>query len=340
MKIINFTQRSDEWLAWRKNGISASDSSVVLNENPYKTRWQLWAEKTGKAIEEDISNNPYVIRGNKLEDQARQCVEKLLGEDVLLPACAQSDEHEFILASFDGLTSTNVPVEIKCPSHKNFSLVVKQGINSEPYQRYYAQIQQQIYVAGSKEGYLFFYHVTDEKEEYELFKVNRDEDYIEKLICEVEVFWQLIVANKEPELDVERDLYIPSTSEQWVTYADDYIKADKEIQLLEEKIKQYKTLRNNAQKELIAQMGSFYKADYAGVTITRYITKGAVDYLKLLSDYCPELTEESLDSYRKKSTLRTRVSVKEDIMPKNIVDKELSKQLEEANTKSTKNMYF
>ena len=61
MKVINLPQRSPEWLRWRTGGMSASEASVLLGISPYKTLWRLWAEKTGRAKEEDISRNPHVI---------------------------------------------------------------------------------------------------------------------------------------------------------------------------------------------------------------------------------------------------------------------------------------
>ena len=75
MKVINFPQRSPQWHRWRAEGIGASEASVILCLSAYKTVWRLWAEKTGRAKEEDISRNPHVIRGIKNEDIARQCAE-------------------------------------------------------------------------------------------------------------------------------------------------------------------------------------------------------------------------------------------------------------------------
>lgn len=43
-------QRSTEWLELRAKGLGASDMAAVMGVSPYKTAYQLWAEKTG-AIE-------------------------------------------------------------------------------------------------------------------------------------------------------------------------------------------------------------------------------------------------------------------------------------------------
>jgi len=84
MKVVDLNQRSDEWLQWRSKGVTASDIPIILGLSPYKTRWQLWAEKVGRINAPDISNNPNVKRGVRLEDEARQLAEGRYGE-VLLP---------------------------------------------------------------------------------------------------------------------------------------------------------------------------------------------------------------------------------------------------------------
>ncbi|MBO0216527.1 YqaJ viral recombinase family protein, partial [Vibrio sp. Vb2880] len=63
MKTVNLSQRSEQWLEWRKGGITATDACILLNRSPYKTEWRLWAEKTGYAREVDLSLNPLVRQG-------------------------------------------------------------------------------------------------------------------------------------------------------------------------------------------------------------------------------------------------------------------------------------
>lgn len=62
---------NDEWLAHR-DGIGGSDAAAVIGCNPYKTNVDLWREKTGRTIPEDISDKPYVIYGHKAEPLIRK----------------------------------------------------------------------------------------------------------------------------------------------------------------------------------------------------------------------------------------------------------------------------
>lgn len=60
----------EEWLQNRKR-IGGSDASAILGRNPYKTNIELWQEKTGRTVPEDISDKPYVKYGIAAEEHLR-----------------------------------------------------------------------------------------------------------------------------------------------------------------------------------------------------------------------------------------------------------------------------
>lgn len=62
----------EEWLVARSNYIGGSDASAVIGLNPYKSNVDLWAEKTGLATPEDISDKPYVQYGHAAEGYLRE----------------------------------------------------------------------------------------------------------------------------------------------------------------------------------------------------------------------------------------------------------------------------
>ena len=37
----------NDWLAWRKTGIGGSEAGIILGSNPYRTKRELFYEKTG-----------------------------------------------------------------------------------------------------------------------------------------------------------------------------------------------------------------------------------------------------------------------------------------------------
>lgn len=64
-------QSREEWLEGRKGHIGGSDASVCVGMNPYKDNIQLWEEKTGLVIQEDISDKSYVKYGTEAEQHIR-----------------------------------------------------------------------------------------------------------------------------------------------------------------------------------------------------------------------------------------------------------------------------
>ena len=60
-----------QWLKARTYGIGGSDASAIVGMNPYKTNIELFEEKTGRRIPEDISEKPYVKYGNDAEPLIR-----------------------------------------------------------------------------------------------------------------------------------------------------------------------------------------------------------------------------------------------------------------------------
>jgi putative phage-type endonuclease len=51
-EFVRAEQRSPEWFALRKGGITATDAAVIAGLSEYKTRFQLWAQKTGAVDEQ------------------------------------------------------------------------------------------------------------------------------------------------------------------------------------------------------------------------------------------------------------------------------------------------
>lgn len=62
----------DEWLKARKNHIGGSDASACVGMNPYKDNIQLWEEKMGLVLPEDISEKSYVKYGTEAEMHLRE----------------------------------------------------------------------------------------------------------------------------------------------------------------------------------------------------------------------------------------------------------------------------
>lgn len=60
----------EEWLS-KRSGIGGSDCAAILGMSPWKTANELWLEKTGQKQPKDVSNDPFVQQGVRLEPALR-----------------------------------------------------------------------------------------------------------------------------------------------------------------------------------------------------------------------------------------------------------------------------
>lgn len=146
MKIISFSegQSGEEWLNWRKNGIGASDISVIMGSNPYCTPRKLWNIKCGFESEPEI--NAAMAHGIRTEDIARQWINEHYQLN-LKPVCLEDDEKSFFRASLDGFDfDQKVLVEIKCPISEK--VLDQARLNQVIPDYWYDQVQWQIMMSN------------------------------------------------------------------------------------------------------------------------------------------------------------------------------------------------
>lgn len=312
MNVVDISQRSEEWLAWRAKGITASDIPVILGDSPYKTPWQLWAEKVGRINPPDISKNPHVKRGIRLEDKARQFSEKKKGE-VLLPLCGEFGDWNILRASFDGVDSRPVPYEFKAPSEKVWQEIYDKGEESTAYKVYKSQVEAQCIVAGSQFGHLIFY-LDDEHVLH--FIIQIDDVRKQYILNEANAFWQKIVSNTPPTPNPERDYYIPDNGNdkfRWKGYASAWVNTNHRISSLKKTLKALEDEQKGVQKEMIASMGAYKQADLDGVKVSRFTKKGSIDFYSFVKDKFPDQDVDSmLEKYRRTSTEESRFTSSSD----------------------------
>ncbi len=139
-KEITLEQGSSAWLAWRNEGIGASDASTIMGENRFKSREELLHKKIHQINE---PANAAMMEGTRLEPQAKMAYEKSVGFNVE-PLCIESIEYPWLKASLDGISQKRDSlVEIKCG--KSAMREAQRGIVPT---YYYGQIQHQLMVTG------------------------------------------------------------------------------------------------------------------------------------------------------------------------------------------------
>lgn len=307
---VPLVQDGDAWLAWRSQGITATEAGIVMGANPYTTPWRLWAERTGKVSRANLDINPNVRRGENFEDMARNAYNEMYGV-MLVPTCGEYEGNRVIRASFDGIDENGVPGEIKIPHDKTFADVEANRENSDSYKLHWHQVQHQMLVAGSKIGRLFFYNPATRMAIP--FEIERDEDFLTRLVEKEMAMWTAIQTLTPPPLDPERDLYQPEGDDEgaWLALVLQWKSHQARIAELEAETKPLEAAAKKLEERMKTMMGDFRLAQYGGVKVNRYFQEGSIDYQAALMALRPETSPSETETYRRKGGMRMRVSAYE-----------------------------
>ena len=301
--VVDLQQGTQPWLDWRSQGITATDIPTILGLNPYKTAYSLWLEKTGRANPPDLRGNPNVERGNRLEPIARQVLEET-HDEVLLPACVEYSAWPTLRASLDGLSTEDIPYEIKAPTEKKFDELTNDGTDSPTYRLYDAQVVAQCVTVGAERGVLFFYLEDGRSLTFEIQVDNED---IDTVLNAARSFWECIETDTPPELDPNRDLFIPESGDEefrWRLHSKEWNQRTARIKELEAELKLEKSLRSESQEALTAMMGNYRTTDYAGIKVTQFTKQGSIDHAAYHAAKGTDPAE--LENFRRAATTETR----------------------------------
>lgn len=191
----------DEWLKERTTGIGGSDASVVLGINNWKSRLELWNEKvTGITKEKD---NILLRLGKTLEPFIIEEYIEITKRDVEAGTLAleniRSKEYPWMIANLDGRISNDIKGNgvLEC---KIKGAYVKWDKEIPDY--YYSQIQHCLAVTGYAWASFAVLNFSTGKLEWK--DVERDEEFIKKLIEEERKFWELVQSKTPPDVDCSK----------------------------------------------------------------------------------------------------------------------------------------
>ena len=354
MAIVDFKQRSPEWLEWRKTGITASMIPVIMGNSPYMTPYQLWAEFVGLKQPDDLSNNWHVQRGVEQEPEALELIQTLYGK-LFMPCCIESDENSLFKASLDGLSidGTNEVVEIKCPCKSIYEEIISQKTNSKSFKMYYGQVQWQMFVAGTDKAKMFFYLRGQQPIQ---IAIKRNENYINEAKTKALEFWALIQSNTQPQLtDQDTVVYSveDSQSKEWIDTANKYIELEKFIEAKKAEIAETTKQLNDLKDKLITFIpDNCNSVKKAGIKVTRSERQGRIDLDAIERHLVDKNILVNMDDFRKDSTISYRISTydnstaKTDVQPEHEViatpqpEQENSSQKDETFVRANSESFF
>lgn len=278
-----YQQNTEEWLEMRKTKIGASDACVIMGVSPWSTPYALWEEKVG--IKEPRSVSKAMARGSALEESAREAFMGMT-KIVVFDQVVFHPKYEWMMASLDGIDIEGKHiVEIKCPGDEDHDMAV----NGHVPDKYYPQLQHQMEVTGLNSAYYFSY---DGKSGV-IVNVNRNQNYIDKMIEKEIEFYQCMQTLEPPKL-TDRD-YHERSDELWEQAAQSWL-------LIQKALDNLKAKEEELRETLICLSGKSNTIG-CGVRVSRCVKKGNIDYKNI-----PELQNLDTEKYRKPMTEYWRIA--------------------------------
>lgn len=175
---------SEAQLEFRKNHVTATESSIILGVNPYESSYDLWKVKTGLEAPKNLDNNPHVIAGRFMEDAIANIFKYHTGKELTNPdETFEHQEHKWMAATPDRvIVGENAGLEIKKAAYdKRWG---EQGHNKIP-NEYLCQVTQQMcvmnwdycYVAVLISGWDFRFYVIDRNKKLEKIIIDKTKEF-------------------------------------------------------------------------------------------------------------------------------------------------------------------
>lgn len=190
-EVINApAQGTKEWLEWRKKGITATEASLIMFPSKWGSPISVYTDKLGLTSRDDSDRDGYMEWGHRIEDLL---VNKFMEEHQDFTQCEQGKLYEngWAKCSLDAqcLDNNGEPIIIEC----------KTGQDENKWtpipDKYYAQVQWQMYVTGIRKAYfsvLIRGHLWFERE------VEYNEVFVERMLERCTIVWNSINSKTPP----------------------------------------------------------------------------------------------------------------------------------------------
>lgn len=276
--------------------VGGSDIATILGINPYKTQYELAREKVG-IVKSDFKGNEYTQYGNIMEPQIREYI-NMVNQTQFQPA-TKVDKSRSIRSNTDGYDVENdMILEIKTHGAK-------------PTVKVY-EAQMQLYMAqfGCDIGWLALYKRPDnfdaefDSDRLKIEVVNRDDEYVSKIMEAIETFWIRCEFLKENPEATETDFYNFGQDEV-ALIANQVSKLELQLAQMKDIENKYKELKNRLYDAMEQYDVKKFETDH--VTITRILPseRKSIDS-KRLKEERPDVAAE----YEKVSKVAGSVRIK------------------------------
>lgn len=204
-------ENRQKWLEMRRNGIGGSDAGAVTGMNRYRSNVDVWREKTGLEVPEDVSDRPAVIFGKQAEKHLRELYRLEFPENTVNYhefGMYFSEKLPFMFATLDG--------EIITPDGLHGVLEIKTATIRNPLQwddwndripdTYYVQVLHQLACTGFDfavvMAYIRYAKNDENRSQIRYYSIERhhvitDIEWIQE---QEKNFWHYVTENRTPPL--------------------------------------------------------------------------------------------------------------------------------------------
>jgi putative phage-type endonuclease len=192
-----FEPNSREWHQARK-GIGGSDIGALMGKSPWKSPFQLWAEKTGQ-LSDDIEPSMPMKLGTAFEPAIRQLFQEENKDWLTVHETGtwQSKENSLLKANPDGI------IEWKDGELGVLEIKFTRQYWDDLPEHYNLQVQHYLQVLGLKRALV----VAVAGGEWKEFEVVLDDSLVEDMKTAVRAFYDLVDAKQAPEYDGSNSTY-------------------------------------------------------------------------------------------------------------------------------------
>ncbi len=110
--VPGLVQRTPEWLAARRSGIGGSDAAAVLGLSPWRTPFEVWAEKAGYMVPAEFAESEPMRWGRLLEPIILTQYERRRDTVVTVVGMLRHPDIPWLICSPDGVAGDRI-VEVK-----------------------------------------------------------------------------------------------------------------------------------------------------------------------------------------------------------------------------------
>jgi putative phage-type endonuclease len=186
----------DDWLAWRREGLGASDIAVLFGKDPFRTKRQLWDSIVHGTTQ--FQTNA-MARGKKVEETILPEVERRLGLVLEEQVCLEYEKWPVLRCTLDGWDSVGrMVVEMKY-----YASLERHEAQMDVPEHHMLQVQMQMLIAEARMG---FYVHSHNGYDVKIHYITPDKAMQRQIVMKAKDFWdEFVLTKKEPPRE-DRDI--------------------------------------------------------------------------------------------------------------------------------------